>query len=194
MKQITFKKVLSLLMLLAVVFLTTNCKSQKSTTKKEDSNVVVRHCHGVEYHSTSDYIRASGVGTSSSQDMADKKALSSARTKLAAELNTLVSTVNTIYGRSMTKDGVEDLSEDYETMTREVVKQKLSGATPFCTKMTKENNMFTSYVALQLNGEELYSAIGSKISKNDKTQINFEKHQYKKIYDEEMKKFDEANN
>lgn len=200
MKKITLKNVLTLMMLIAVVFLTTNCKSSKQTSATQqsvtdnDPNLVKRYCYGPEFFSDSEYIRGSGIGTSASQDMADKKALSSARSKIAASIETLVKAVNETYGESMSKNGVEDLSEDYKTMTREVIKQKLSNVVIICNKMTEENNNYTSYIALQLNGEDLVNAIGARLSKDDKTQINFDKFQYRKIFDEEMDKYEEQKN
>lgn len=77
------------------------------------------------------------MGESMDQMMSEKKGLTEARAKLAAQIEILVKTVTDNYGKSTEVNKKEELLGRYESLTREVVKQKLNGTIEVCNKQTK---------------------------------------------------------
>jgi hypothetical protein len=49
----------------------------------------------------------------------------------------------------------------------------------------------TYYIAVEMNKESVVNQYTNRISKDAKLQLDFDKHQFQKIFDEEMKKFED---
>ena len=86
----------------AVSFMVTSCKSTKTVSSKEMGEVeVLTPCTGSAFQSNSKAFRFSAIGESMDQMTAKKKAMSEARAGLAASINTVVKAVTDNY----VKDG-----------------------------------------------------------------------------------------
>jgi hypothetical protein len=58
-------------------------------------------------------------------------------------------------------------------------------------KVFKEKDgKYTCYIAVEMSKEALATNIADRISKDAKLQLDFDKHQFKKAFDEEMEKFE----
>lgn len=172
-----------------------SCKSTKDVAKKPSGEVLIeQYCSGSQYFSNNEYIRANDLGESMDLSTSKKKAYSNARAKLAADIGVLVKTVNENYVNSRELNNKEEVEEKFQALTYEVVKQQLNGIRTLCEKVTKTaDNTFRTYVAIELAGDELASAIGSKLSKDAKLKIDFDLDQYKKKFDEQMKEYEKGN-
>jgi len=191
MKSI-FTKGLVWLMILAVpVCILPGCKSSKTATKVADEQEVVRYCYGPEYQSNNERFRASATGESMDQMMSEKKAVTEARAKMAAQIETLVKTVTDNYGKSAEMNKKEELMKRYETLSREVVNQKLSGTIEICNKQTKtKEGNYKTYVTLELGGNDVLSALNSKISNDEMLKIDYNYEKFKKTFEDEMNKME----
>ena len=169
------------------------CGSTKKAAQGPDGEVLLeQYCSGPEYFTNDEYMRANDVGESMDQSVSKKKAYSNARAKMAADIQTLVKSVNETFVGSSEFNNKEELLEKYQTLTYEVIKQELNGVRTLCEKVTKtSNNTYKTYVAIELAGDELASACGSKISQDEKLKIDFALDQYKKTFKEQMKEFEE---
>jgi predicted secreted protein len=181
------------LMVLAIpVCFHSGCKSSKSSTSTKppsDEQEVVRYCYGPEYNSDKEHFRASAAGESMDQMMSEKKALTESRTKMAAQIETFVKTVTDNYGKSTEMNKKEELMKRYETLTREVVNQKLSGTIEICNKQTKtKEGNYKTYLTLELGGNDVLSALNSKISNDDMLKIDYNYEKFKKTFEDEMNK------
>jgi CRISPR/Cas system CSM-associated protein Csm5 (group 7 of RAMP superfamily) len=58
-------------------------------------------------------------------------------------------------------------------------------------KVFKENDgKYTYYIAIEMSKEPVVNNVADRISKDAKLQLDFDKHQFQKIFNEEMEKFE----
>jgi len=190
-----YTKISIILISLAIMTISYSCKSTKEVAQKPGDEVIIeQYCSGPEYFSDNEYIRANDIGESMDLSTSKKKAYSSARAKMAADIQIMVKTVNENFVNSREYDNVEEVLEKFQSLTYEVVKQQLNGIRTLCEKVTKTtNNTFRTYVAIELAGDELVSTIGAKISKDAKLKIDFDLEQYKKTFNKQMEEFEKEN-
>ena len=171
------------------------CKSSKKAIKPTDmgETLVEQYCTGSEYQSSKDYFRANGVAESMDQSVAKQKALTNARTLLAQQIQLTVKNVTDNYNKSVEGNNVEDLEERFETMTREVTNQTLTGTKIICDKLTKtKEGNYKSYIAIELGGDEIANAMRQRLSSDKMLKIDYDYEKFKKTFDEEMKKFSDG--
>jgi hypothetical protein len=176
---------------LAIVFIISGCKSkEKAASAKDQGETLIEvYCSGPEFQSNNEYFRANQLGESMDQATAKKKAMSNTRAELAAAIQTTVKGVvdNYLNSRELNKD--EDLEKKYESLTREVIDQKLTGVKTICEKTTKTSEgKYKTYIALELAGDELMNAMNARLSQDDKLKIDYDYEQFKKTFDAEMDK------
>ncbi|MEI6435028.1 MAG: hypothetical protein WCP32_09305 [Bacteroidota bacterium] len=191
MKSIFTKSLVWLMILAVPVLIIPGCKSSKPATKVADEQEVVRLCYGPEYQSNKERFRASATGESMDQMMSEKKAVTEARAKMAAQIETMVKTVTDNYGKSGEMNKKEELMKRYETLSREVVNQKLSGTIEICNKQTKtKEGNYKTYITLELGGNDVLAALNSKLSNDEMLKIDYNYEKFKKTFDDEMNKMD----
>lgn len=176
---------------LAMALIISGCKSKEKATSVKDQGetLIETYCSGPEFQSDNEYFRANQLGESMDQATAKKKAMSNTRGELAAAIQTTVKAVIDNYLNSRELNKVEDLEQKYESLTREVIDQKLTGVKTICEKTTKtsEGN-YKTYIALELAGDELMNAMNARLSQDDKLKIDYDYEQFKKTFDAEMDK------
>jgi hypothetical protein len=194
MKRIMLKSFAWLMIAAMPFILMPGCKSSKQATKTTtvpDETEVVRYCYGPEYQSDKEHFRASATGESMDQMMSEKKAVTEARAKLASQIETTVKTVTDNYGKSGEMNNKEELMKRYETLTREVVNQKLSGTIEVCNKQTKtKDGRYKTYVTIELGGNDVLSALNNRLSNDEMLKIDYNYEKFKKTFEEEMDKMD----
>ncbi len=153
---------------------------------------MIVYCSGTEYFANNEYFRANQVGESLDQATAKKKAMSNARADLASSVETTIKGVIDNYVNSRELNNVEEVEERFESLTREVINQKLTGVKTICEKTTKtDEGKYKTYIAIELAGDELMNAMNERLSKDAKLKIDYDYEQFKKTFDEEMKKMEE---
>ena len=193
MKQ-KFTLLIAALMLAAVsTGLLTSCKSSKPATIKDQGETeLVVPCDGLDWQTDNENLRASAIGESMDQMTSTKKALTNARAILAAQVETLVKTVTDDYVKSGEHNNKEDLMERYESLTREVVKQKLVGTKTICKKVTQtKGGNYKTYIAIELAGNELLSALNNRLSNDEMLKIDYNYEKFKKTFEDEMNKMND---
>jgi len=185
------------LLLAMIVFLALTswqCRSSKKAVNPVDSGEEVRleqYCSGKEYFSNKDYFRGNAVGESMDQNISKQKALINARTLLAQQIEVTVKNVTDNYIKSSEMNNVEGVEERLEGMTREVTNQKLSGTRIICEELTKtKGGNYKTYLAIELSGDEIATAMQQRLSNDDKLRIDFDYEKFKKTFDEEMSKME----
>jgi predicted component of type VI protein secretion system len=173
----------------AVVFSGCKSKEKAASPKDQGETLIEVYCSGPEYQSNNEYFRANQVGESVDQATAKKKAMSNARADLASAIQTRVKAVIDNYVNSRELNNVEDAEERFESLSREVIDQKLSGVKTICEKTTKTSTgNYKTYIALELAGDELMNAMNARLSQDDKLKIDYDYEQFKKTFDAEMEK------
>lgn len=188
-----YYKITSVMMLAALVLavVISGCKSKEkaASTKDQGETLIEVYCTGPEFQSNNEYFRASQVGESVDQATAKKKAMSNARADLAAAIETQVKGVIDNYVNSREMNNLEEAEERFESLTREVINQKLTGVKTICEKTTKTSTgNYKTYIALELAGDELMNAMNERLSQDDKLKIDYDYEQFKKTFDAEMEK------
>lgn len=186
--KITCAMMLAALVLAVVI---SGCKSKEkaASTKDQGETLIEVYCSGPEFQSNNEYFRASQVGESVDQATAKKKAMSNTRADLAAAIETQVKGVIDNYVNSREMNNLEEAEERFESLTREVINQKLTGVKTICEKTTKTSSgNYKTYIALELAGDELMNAMNERLSQDDKLKIDYDYEQFKKTFDAEMEK------
>jgi len=174
---------------MAILLVIGGCKSKEKAVKVSDmgeSRIEV-YCSGPEYYSNSEYFRASSIGESADQATAKKKALSNAKADLAGYIETTLKATIDNYVKDMEMNNTGEVLERYEGVSREVINQRLSGIRVICEEQTKTaTNTYKTYIAIELAGDEIASAMNQRLSGDDKLLIDYNYEKYKETFDKEM--------
>jgi len=193
MKNFSFTKVLSVLMLIAIVLFSTNCKSKKKAPKPvyEDETEIVLRCSGPEYQSTEGFIRASSMGESNDMVMSKKVARSNTLEELASKIEVTVKAVIDNYYNRRQKNKDESVEKRYEELVRSVVNQKINGYKTICEKVTKTSEgKYRTYLAMELPVDNIINPVYDQISKDTELKIDYDYQKFKKDFEEEMQKME----
>lgn len=178
---------------MAVFIILSGCKSKEKVSKVEDQGetLIEVYCSGPDFQSNNEFFRANQVGESVDQATAKKKAQSNTRADLASAIETQMKIVIDNYVNSREMNNTEEAEERYESLAREVVNQKLTGVKTICEKTTKTSEgKYKTYIAIELAGDELMSALNDRLSKDAKLKIDYDYEQFKKTFEEEMDKLE----
>lgn len=193
MKKLTNFRSILMLTTMAIFILVSGCKSKEKVAKVEDQGetLIEVYCAGPEYQSDNEFFRANQVGESVDQATAKKKAQSNSRADLASAIESQMKIVIDNYVNSREMNNTEEAEERFESLSREVVNQKLTGVKTICEKTTKTSDgKYKTYIAIELAGDELMSALNERLSKDAKLKIDYDYEQFKKTFDKEMDKFE----
>ena len=180
---------------LLTIVVMTSCGSSKPVTQTVQQPAVQQDveinvpCSGPEFQTNKEYFRASSMGLSTDMSIAKKKAMTEARAEIATAINAKVKSVTDSYVSSYQQGENDESKSRYQSLTRTVVEQELSG-----TRKKKKKTMKTPggkykvYVSLELAGEEIMNAMANRIKNDDKLRIDFEYEKFKKVFEEEMSK------
>ena len=173
---------------LLTIAVMTSCGSSKPVTQTVQQPAVQQDveinvpCSGPEFQTNKEYFRASSMGLSTDMSIAKKKAMTEARAEIATAINAKVKSVTDSYVSSYQQGR-------YQSLTRTVVEQELSGTRVICEKTMKTpDGKYKVYVSLELAGEEIMNAMANRIKNDDKLRIDFEYEKFKKVFEEEMSK------
>lgn len=166
------------------------CKSQKKITKVTDSVEVSIPFSGAKYQTDKNFFRAVQSGTSPDMSTAKKIAMVNAKSELAGNIQTLVKTVTDNYTNQRTFTNKQEFENKFEELSRQVTSQLLTNIIPIGEKMLKNSEeKYICWIAIEMNKEEILKNFSDQISKESKLQIDFDKYQYEKIFNQEMEKF-----
>jgi len=172
-----------------------SCKSKKEITKVEDSVEIKIPLSGKEYESDKNYFRAKQVGESPDLSTAKKIAEQNTKAELAGNIESLIKRVTDQYTNQRSVGNKKEFENKFEEISREVVKQDLRDVKVIGEKLfKKKDGIYQYWIAVETSKETTLTGIFDGISKDAKLQLDFDKHQYEKIFNEEMKKYELENN
>lgn len=191
MKNNQIAKSILLLAVLGMFVVFNSCKSKEKIAKIPGEEIIEVYCSGPEYFANAEYFRANQVGESLDQATAKKKAMSNARADMASSVETTIKGVIDNYVNSRELNNTEEVEERFESLTREVINQKLTGVKTICEKTTRTTDgKYKTYIALELAGDELMNAMNERLSNDAKLKIDYDYEKFKNTFDEEMKKME----
>lgn len=179
-----------------LIFSLASCGGEKKVASGQpepmDEKEVEVNLYCSEYaHSDAEHFRAHAIGESRDPMIAKKKAQSNAKAELAATIQTKIKGVVDNYVNSREFNNKEEVEERFESLTREVINQTLSGITVKCEKMTKTSGgKYKSYLALEMAKDEMLKACTDKLSRDQRLKVDYDYEKFKQAFNEEMDKFE----
>ncbi len=171
----------------------TSCASSKaaqSTPITSGEVEVTIPLSGPQYQSNAEYWRATQLGTSKDIAMAKKVAMQNARQELAATVQAEVKAVIENYGQNASMGANNENEALYQELARTVVNQQLNGVELVGEKLFKlENGDYRYHVCLQMSRAALGESLGDTLSNEERLKLEFDRAQFKKVFDEEMAAF-----
>lgn len=194
MKTIT-KNVLSAFLIVGSIAMV-GCKGkEKKETPVKGEVEVTMFCSGPDYFSNKKNIRSNALGESTDRAVAMKKGMNEAKTKLASAIETTIKATIDNYANSREFNNKEQVEERFESLSREVVKQKLSNVHRICEKMTQKTDgtgKYVYYVALEMKAGDLMEAINERLTKEESLRVDYDYEKFKNTFDKEMEKLEKG--
>ena len=98
------------------------------------------------------------------------------------------------FGKEQAVDILSEYKAQYGELMYTMVKETLGGATVVDEKLFKQaNGKYKHYVCLQLAKEDIKKEVEEAITADEKLKLEFELEQFKKIYNEQMAKYQAEN-
>ena len=146
-------------------------------------------CSGTQYFSDNEKFRANSIGESGDQIISKKKAMNNAMGDLASSINTTIKSVIDNYVNSREVNNVEEFSEKFEGLTRQVVDQEISGVKTICERTTMTpSGKYKTYLAIEMTGEDLLKSINERLSKEEQLKVDYDYQKFKESFEKEMSK------
>ena len=169
------------------------CKSKKPISVAEKSTEISVPFSEKEYQTDKNHFRASQSGKSPDLATAKKIAITNAKTELASNIQAVVKAVTENYTNQRTISDKQAFENKFEENARIVVNQTLNDVRIIGEKIFRETDgKYTYWVAIEMSKKALADSLVDgfdKISEKDKMQLDFDKHLFQKVFDEEMEKF-----
>jgi len=176
----------------AVSMTTMSCKKNKEAADLPKGEVLVEvYCSGPEYFTNKEHFRSNAIGESLDQMTAKKKALSNARSQLAADLEVTMKVVGDNYVKSSEFNNKEEVTETFQENARTVVNQVLQGTRTICEKQTKTvEGKYKTYIAIELSADELLNKYNERLTKDESLKADYNYEKFKETFDAEMEKLE----
>lgn len=146
-------------------------------------------CSGPEYFTDGEVFRANSVGESIDLSVSKRKAMTNARSQLAASIQTTVKAVTDNYVNANENNNDEQIEERFESLNREVVNQELRGIRKICERYFRTaDGKYKTYVAIELSAQELVSAYHQRLQHIQGIQIDYDYDKFKQTFEAEMLK------
>ncbi len=149
---------------------------------------------GKEYQSTKEIFRAKSVGKSPDIATAKKIALSNAKAELAGLITTTIKSVTHNYTNQRSVADAQDFENKFENLTKDIVNQQLNNVAVVGEKVFKDKTGTVEYwVAIEMSTASVIDELNSKISQNQKLQIDYDKKKFEEATKEEFEKMEKSN-
>lgn len=170
-----------------------SCSSSKSVTTTPTPQGMVEDVipmSGAKYRGDAEYYRAVQNGVSKERSMAQKIAMQNCRQELASNIQADVQLVIESYAKNQNTGMSNENKSQYQELAYAVVNQRLTDVQIVDEKIYREaNGEYRYYVCMQLPKKSLAEAIEEKLANDAKLNLEFDREQFKKIFQEKMADF-----
>lgn len=146
---------------------------------------------GRQFHSDINTIRAVASGRSSNVTAAQNKAILTAKKMIAGELESAISGLTDLLVKETDTNGNFDFKSEFNSCTKETIKQQIEGAAVVHEKALKEGNVYTYWIVMELPKKEIVKDVYETVQNNEKLKFNYDKKSFEDIFNEEMRKLEE---
>jgi hypothetical protein len=149
---------------------------------------------GSAYESNNRFLRATGKGESSQDNIALGKANSEAKSQLASQVNTTIKQVTDQYLGQSENERAADVADKFQSLAREVMNTDLADMRKIGQEKyyDKKSNVYTVFVAYEIKKNAMFRFM-KKQAKTDQKIDERQEEVIQKILDEELKKTEEGN-
>lgn len=173
----------------SILMTVTSCKAPQQLEKTTGAVEISVPFSDSKYKSDKDFFRSKQMGKSIDLATSKKIALQNAKAELAGNIKSVVKRVTDQYTNQRTVGDKQDFENKFEELTRDVVDQTLSDVRVIDEKIFKETDGKYSYwVAIETSKISILDAVSSKISKNEKLQLDYDKKKFEDVFNSEMEK------
>jgi histone acetyltransferase (RNA polymerase elongator complex component) len=145
---------------------------------------------GSSYESNNRFFRATGKGTSNSENVARGKADIQAKSQLAGQVNTTMKQVSDQYMSQNENARAADLSEKFESLIRQVVNTQIADLRKIGEEKYYNGADYTVFIAYEIKKNAMFRFL-KKQAKADKRFNEAERKAIEEMIDEELKKLEE---
>ncbi len=192
MKNLKLNKLFLLMAVLATTALFFSaCKSKKDVVEADYSGLgtaIETPCSDNEYSSDMTHFRGTGIGEGTNLASARRKANLDANAMLAASVNRTIKSVTDRYTQDITAGDANEFAEKFEDLTRSVVNQELNNVATVCNQMFEKEGKYSVYMAVEVSKDELLNNISTRINRDDRLRLDYDKMKFEQIFNEEMEK------
>lgn len=168
-----------------------SCKSKKDIAKVEDSTEIEIPLSGKNYENNKDFFRAKQVGESTDLATAKKIAEQNAKAELAGNIEAVIKRVTDQYTNQRSVGDKKDFENKFEELSREVVRQDVRDVRVIGEKLfKKKDGLYRYWIAVESPKETTLTGVFEGISKDAQLQLDFDKYQFEKIFNQEMDKYE----
>jgi len=166
----------------------TNCSRKTTPIQKETGAVKLSiPFSSDQYKSDKDHFRKTASGNGPDMQYAKEMALLNAKAGMTADINSLVQRVFDQYKNQRTIQNKSEFELKAEQQTIEAVREVIANVKDLGEEVMKETDgSYTYYVAIEVSKDEVFKQIDSKISSDDKLQLDYDKYKFQEIYNREM--------
>ncbi|WP_430935085.1 hypothetical protein [Saccharicrinis sp. 156] len=170
-----------------------SCKSkEKIATNSEVGEILEDMPCEKNGRSDKNYFRAFSMATSSDLSLSKEKALLLAKQRLVTLIQSNTKSVTDRYVNEREVGSAAEFEQKFENLTREVADETISNIVVACEKSSVlPDKKYRSFVAIEVEKEELLNSMNNRISKDAKLQVDYDKKKYEEIFNQEMEKMAE---
>ncbi|MBN1253083.1 MAG: hypothetical protein JXA16_13180 [Bacteroidales bacterium] len=189
------KTILKTLLISLLLINLIGCNSERKLTKATKSKEIEIPFSDKKYKTDKNHFRAVQSGTSTEMATAKKIATVNAKAELASNIQSTIKIVTENYTNQRNYGNKIEIENKFEELTKEVTNQLLTNVKIIDEKLLKDKSgKFTYWIAVEMNKDEVLNNMQNQISKDEKLQIDFDKFQFEKIFNQEMEKYNNFQN
>jgi len=188
MKVIHF---LNIAVIIGIIVVAGGCKSKKPVSVLQTGEVEVTFpCFGPEFASTKSLIRATAVGESMDQQMANRMARSAALEELGTKIRASINTVIEDYYISRSQNMTEDLRQRFQGQTDIVVREKVSGYRVICERFTRDaqTRNYKCYMAIEIGTDAISQAAHQRLTDENMLRIDYDYERFREKFNEAIER------
>lgn len=183
------QKLIITTLILNLLLALSSCKAPQNLEKATGAVEVTVPFSDGKYKSDKEFFRAKQMGKSPDLATSKKIAFQNAKSELAGNITAIVKRVTEQYTNQRTVGDKQEFENKFEELAREVVDQTLSDVRIMDEKIFKEvDGRFTYWVAIEASKQPILDGVASKITKNEKLQLDYDKKKFEDVFNSEMAK------
>ena len=191
MKKEGLNKVILLLVFVFIAGAMSGCRSKKQAPDySAHGTEIAIPCSDNDYFTDATHFRGTGMSEGTNLASTRRRANLDANASLAASINSTIKAVTDRYTQDVTVGDANEFAERFEDLTRQVVNQVLNNVSVTCNQVFERGGQYSVYMAVEVDKDELLNDISSRISRDDRLRLDYDRMQFERIFNEEMERLE----